>query len=171
MTAPAGPRRRVTVRFAGVLRNFRGLLVVPGPPCLLGELNAGRLPARLGSVAYRAYLFRMRGVVGVVVPPEVGADAGVQPGEWVEASVRLAAPRIDRRVPADVRAALVEQGLDVSIMSASDRRQSLLLIGESKNPAARQARIAALIAACAAGGATATPPDQPSISDIATGAT
>jgi len=141
----------MAVRFATELRRTGGLIAATGPPCLLGALNGGRLPARLGPASWRAYVFRLRDAVTLLVPPEVCRAAGHDVGDSVEIWARLRAPRPPTRVPEDVRAALIEARSDVLTLSAADRRQSLLLIREAVDPEVRRQRVAALIAACATG--------------------
>jgi hypothetical protein len=142
--------RSITVRFGGVVRRARSLIVVEGPPVLLGELNVKRLRLRIGSASGQTYVFRLRDRTVVVLPEQLCAAAGVDLGAWVEARASVRIPRLERQVPADVRAALEAAGADIAALSFAERRQSLMLIGEAKGVRVRRARIEALVNACLA---------------------
>jgi hypothetical protein len=144
-------RRVLAVRFATEVRRTGPLFVATGPPCLLGALNGGRLRARLGPAAWRAYVFRLQDRVTLALPPDVCAAGGHKVGDPVEIWVRLRAPQLPPRVPENVRAALAEAGCDLLALSAADRRQSLLMLREAVDPEIWRQRMDALVAACATG--------------------
>lgn len=148
MTASDQDGHAIQLRFASVLLRVGSLAVVFGPPSLLGERNAARLRTQIGQISYPAYVFRHEGSAALVVPDSVCVRAGLEVGACVEPRVRLKLPRLPRRVPEDVREVLDAARVDIATLSEADRRQSLMLIGEAKNPSVRRARTAALIAAC-----------------------
>lgn len=127
---------------------------IPVPPEVVATLGAGKRPkvaVTLNGYTYRTTVAPYGDVFMLPLAAEHRSAAGVQAGEQVEVTLELdTAPRIVE-VPDDLAAALgAVPGARAAFdrLAYSHRKEHVRSVNEAKQPATRERRIAAVVAAC-----------------------
>ena len=127
---------------------------IPVPLEVVEALGAGKRPkvtVTLNGYTYRTTVAPMGNVFMLPLAAEHRSAAGVQAGERVDVTLELdTAPRIVE-VPDDLAAALAavpgaREAFDK--LAYSHRKEHVRSVNEAKQPATRERRIAAVVAAC-----------------------
>lgn len=127
---------------------------IPVPPEVVAALGAGKRPkvaVTLNGYTYRTTVAPYGDVFMLPLAAEHRSAAGVQAGEQVEVTLEVdTAPRIVE-VPDDLAAALAAvPGARAAFdhLAYSHRKEHVRSVNEAKQPATRERRIAAVVAAC-----------------------
>lgn len=127
---------------------------IPVPPEVVAALGAGKRPkvaVTLNGYTYRTTVAPYGDVFMLPLAAEHRSAAAVQAGEQVEVTLEVdTAPRIVE-VPDDLAAALAAvPGARAAFdhLAYSHRKEHVRSVNEAKQPATRERRIAAVVAAC-----------------------
>jgi len=139
-----------TIKQTATLLRLRNLYVVEAPPDILSGLGSVRISLRVGLHLCHSYAFRRSDVAACVVPASAVAAMNLHEGDRVEIEVTPQRAAPEERVPPDLAVALSKAGADLTVLTSRDRKHLLRMVRESRNPAVRQHRIEAAVAACLA---------------------
>jgi hypothetical protein len=134
------------------VRLLAGKLILHIEDALPDDRRCLRVTVSVRDRTFKSYAFRWRTGVACPIPAPEASALGLQVGEEVTCQLSYRSGPTAERIPPDVSEAISSAGVSLSNVAAHERRQLLLMVGESRTPEIRARRIALLTAACSPDG-------------------
>jgi hypothetical protein len=130
------------------VRALAGKLILHLAEALPDARRCLRVTISVRERTFKSYAFRWCAGVACSIPAREATALGLQVGDEVTCQLSYRSTYTAEHIPPDVAEAMTHAGVSLSNVAAHERRQLLLMVGESSTPEIRAKRIALLTGAC-----------------------